>query len=41
MILYEETLGQSAKDGRRFADLLQQNGIVVGIKVDKVHPVVG
>lgn len=36
MILYEETLNQSASDGTPFPVLLQKRGIVVGIKVDKV-----
>ena len=35
VILYEETLYQKTKDGRRFADVLRDNGILVGIKVDK------
>lgn len=35
VILYEETLYQKTKDGRRFVDVLRENGILVGIKVDK------
>jgi len=34
VILYDETLRQSAADGARFADLLQGKGIIPGIKVD-------
>jgi fructose-bisphosphate aldolase, class I len=34
-ILYDETLRQSTKDGRRFADVMMKNGILPGIKVDK------
>jgi fructose-bisphosphate aldolase, class I len=34
-ILYDETLRQSTKDGRRFADVMLKNGILPGIKVDK------
>lgn len=34
VILYEETLGQSADDGTPFPRLLEQRGIVPGIKVD-------
>jgi fructose-bisphosphate aldolase class I len=36
VILFEETLRQKTKDGRNFADVISGNGIVVGIKVDKV-----
>lgn len=35
VILFEETLGQSTKDGKPFAELLSSKGIVPGIKVDK------
>ncbi len=35
VILYEETLGQSASDGTRLVDIAQRQGIVPGIKVDK------
>jgi len=35
VILFEETLNQSAEDGRTFVELLNQLGIVIGIKVDK------
>ncbi|KAJ3221422.1 hypothetical protein HK099_003544 [Clydaea vesicula] len=34
-ILFEETLFQKAADGTPFPELLKQQGIVVGIKVDK------
>lgn len=34
MILFDETLRQSAKDGRRFVDILKSKGIIPGIKVD-------
>ncbi|WP_372715973.1 class I fructose-bisphosphate aldolase [Immundisolibacter sp.] len=35
VILYDETLRQSADDGRSLASILQSKGIVPGIKVDK------
>ncbi|GAB5374759.1 MAG: fructose-bisphosphate aldolase class I [Acuticoccus sp.] len=35
VILFEETLGQSMADGRRFADIIKAAGAVPGIKVDK------
>lgn len=35
VILFDETLRQSASDGRRFADVLEAAGIIPGIKVDK------
>jgi fructose-bisphosphate aldolase class I len=35
VILFDETLRQSTDDGTRFADFMQKNGIVPGIKVDK------
>jgi len=35
VILYEETLLQQAKNGQALRDILQQKGIVTGIKVDK------
>jgi fructose-bisphosphate aldolase, class I len=35
VILFEETLGQKAKDGTPFPQLLQKMGVVPGIKVDK------
>jgi fructose-bisphosphate aldolase class I len=35
VILYEETLYQKTKDGKPFTQLLQEQGIVIGIKVDK------
>ncbi|MFA6024212.1 MAG: class I fructose-bisphosphate aldolase [Candidatus Gracilibacteria bacterium] len=34
MILYDETLRQSTKDGRRFVDVLKEKGMIPGIKVD-------
>lgn len=34
-ILYDETLRQSAKDGTSFVKLMEKNGIIPGIKVDK------
>jgi len=33
-ILYDETIRQSAKDGRSFVSLMEQSGILPGIKVD-------
>eukprot|EP00002_Diphylleia_rotans_P008871 TRINITY_DN1883_c0_g4_i1.p1 TRINITY_DN1883_c0_g4~~TRINITY_DN1883_c0_g4_i1.p1 ORF type:complete len:361 (-),score=56.35 TRINITY_DN1883_c0_g4_i1:111-1193(-) len=35
VIMYEETLKQSASDGRPFPELLKSKGILTGIKVDK------
>ncbi len=35
VILYDETIRQKADDGRPFAQLLGEKGIVAGIKVDK------
>ena len=35
VILYDETVGQSTKDGKNFCDLLTSKGILPGIKVDK------
>jgi fructose-bisphosphate aldolase, class I len=35
VILFEETLFQSSLDGRLFADILHDKGIIAGIKVDK------
>jgi fructose-bisphosphate aldolase, class I len=35
VIMYEETLFQSAADGRSFPDLLKSKGVISGIKVDK------
>jgi len=34
MILFDETLRQSARDGRKFVDILKAAGILPGIKVD-------
>jgi len=34
-ILFEETLYQKAEDGTPFVDLLRNQGVVIGIKVDK------
>jgi fructose-bisphosphate aldolase class I len=35
VIFFEETLGQSARDGTSFPELLARKGVVPGIKVDK------
>jgi fructose-bisphosphate aldolase class I len=35
VILYEETVKQSTKDGKKFITLLQELGVVPGIKLDK------
>lgn len=35
VIMFEETLDQATKDGKNFVQLLQERGIVPGIKVDK------
>ncbi len=35
VILFDETIRQTAADGRRFVDVLKEAGIVPGIKVDK------
>jgi len=35
VILYEETLNQKAADGTPMVDLIKQNGVIPGIKVDK------
>lgn len=35
VILFHETFFQKADDGRRFVDVLRENGIIPGIKVDK------
>ena len=41
-ILFDETIKQKTKDGRLFADLLKQQGIVPGIKVDEgAHALAG
>lgn len=37
-ILFEETLYQSTVDGEKIVDVLVKQGIVPGIKVDKVRP---
>eukprot|EP00195_Chlamydomonas_chlamydogama_P014502 CAMPEP_0202893974 /NCGR_PEP_ID=MMETSP1392-20130828/3437_1 /ASSEMBLY_ACC=CAM_ASM_000868 /TAXON_ID=225041 /ORGANISM="Chlamydomonas chlamydogama, Strain SAG 11-48b" /LENGTH=379 /DNA_ID=CAMNT_0049578495 /DNA_START=35 /DNA_END=1174 /DNA_ORIENTATION=- len=34
-ILFEETLYQNTKSGKKFVDLMNENGIIPGIKVDK------
>jgi fructose-bisphosphate aldolase, class I len=34
-ILFDETIRQSTKDGRRFTDVMTENGIIPGIKVDR------
>ncbi|GAV03460.1 hypothetical protein RvY_13880-2 [Ramazzottius varieornatus] len=42
VILFHETMYQKADDGRTFTQLLKDNGILVGIKVDKgVVPIAG
>lgn len=42
VILFDETLRQTARDGRRLADVLVSQGIIPGIKVDKgAHPLPG
>ena len=42
VILFEETLNQATKDGVPFAKILEERGIVPGIKVDKgVKPLFG
>jgi len=33
-ILYDETLRQSTREGRRFVDVMMENGVLPGIKVD-------
>ena len=35
VILFDETIRQKTRDGRSFVEVLQQQGIVPGIKVDK------
>ena len=41
-ILFDETIRQKTKDGRMFVDLLKQQGIVPGIKVDNgAHALAG
>ncbi len=35
VILYDETIRQTARDGRSFVEVLEQQGIIPGIKVDK------
>lgn len=35
VILFEETLYQKTSDGKPFVDLLNENGVIPGIKVDK------
>ena len=35
VILFDETIRQKARDGRTFVDVLEQQGIIPGIKVDK------
>lgn len=41
-ILYDETIRQSARDGRSFVSLMEQAGILPGIKVDTgAHPLAG
>lgn len=41
-ILYDETLFQKDKNGKQFVDMLKENGIFPGIKVDMgLQPLVG
>src|SRR5918999_2258886 len=35
VILYDETIRQSASDGTNFSELLSSKGVIPGIKVDK------
>ena len=35
MILFDETIRQTASDGRRSSKMLEEQGIIPGIKVDK------
>jgi len=35
VILFSETLGHKTEDGRPFLQVLQEKGIVLGLKVDK------
>jgi fructose-bisphosphate aldolase class I len=37
VIMYKETLYQSAADGTPFVDLLLKQGVLPGIKVDEVR----
>lgn len=37
-IMFEETLYQSTEDGKQFVDVLKEQGIVPGIKVDTGDP---
>ena len=42
VILYDETLRQSAEDGTPFVDILQSEGVIPGIKVDNsTNPLAG
>ena len=41
VIMFEETLDQSTKDGKNFVELLKSKGILPGIKVDKGIVVIG
>lgn len=42
VILYEETLRQTAEDGTAFVDMLRNEGVIPGIKVDKsTNPLAG
>jgi len=42
VILFDETIGQKADDGRTFVEVLKSKGIIPGIKVDKgVKPLAG
>src|SRR6266478_4965915 len=35
VILFDETIRQKTKDGRPFVEVLRQQGVIPGIKVDK------
>ena len=35
VILFDETIRQKSRDGRSFVEVLEQQGIIPGIKVDK------
>lgn len=37
VILFHETLYQNADDGTPFVKMIKNRGIVVGIKVNKIH----
>lgn len=41
VIMFEETLDHSTKDGKNFVELLQEKNIIPGIKVDKGVAIIG